>query len=146
MARLGIMASVQPLFIHSEKDWLPKRLGAHRTPWAYPFRTLTDAGVILSGSSDAPLESLNVLHAMQCCVTREGFHPEQGLTAAQAVQLFTHNAARAQFMENERGSITPGKRADFAVLSSFPTNVPPDDIMNIRVLRTIIAGHTVFEA
>ena len=146
MARLGITTSVQPMFIHSEKDWLKKRLGARRTAWAYPFRTLAAAGVYVAGASDAPLESLNVLHAMQCCVTREGFHPEQGVTAEYAIRMFTMNAARAQFMERERGSITPGKRADLAVLDASPAAADPDAIAKIRVLRTFIGGRTVYEA
>jgi len=144
MAGAGIAAAVQPMFIHSEKAWLTGRLGAQRAAWAYPFRALLDAGVLVSGASDAPLESLNVLHAMQCCVTREGFHPEQNITPAQAVNMFTAHAARAQFMERERGRIEPGLRADFAVLSARPDAAPPDEIAGIKVLRTMIGGRTVF--
>jgi predicted amidohydrolase YtcJ len=146
MAAAGIYAAVQPMFIHSEKGWLHSRLGSARTPWCYPFRTMLDAGVAVSGASDAPLESLNVMHAVQCCVTREGFHTEQGVSPAQAVSMFTGTAARAQFMERERGRIAPGLRADFAILSERPDAVPPDQIKDIAILRTIIGGRTVFEA
>lgn len=146
MAAAGIYAAVQPMFIHSEKGWLHSRLGSARTPWCYPFRTMLDAGVAVSGASDAPLESLNVMHAVECCVTREGFHTEQGVSPAQAVSMFTGTAARAQFMERERGRIAPGLRADFAVLSERPDAVPPDQIKDIAILRTIIGGRTVFEA
>ncbi|UCD83915.1 MAG: amidohydrolase, partial [Deltaproteobacteria bacterium] len=84
IARLGLIVSAQPQFIHSEKDWLPRRLGPERTKWTYPFRSLIDAGVRVVGASDAPVESTDVLHSIQCCVTREGFEPEQAITAAEA--------------------------------------------------------------
>jgi len=146
LARLAICVSTQPLFIHSEKTWLDRRLGGERARFAYPLRALVDAGVAVGGASDAPVESTDVLHAIQCCVTREGFHPEQALSPAEALRLFTRGAAYLQFEENEKGSLAASKRADLVVLSANPLAVPADQISAIRVVRTVCAGRTTFDA
>jgi predicted amidohydrolase YtcJ len=146
MARLGLVAAVQPLFIHSEKHWLHKRLGPERARMTYPFRSLLDAGVRLAGASDGPVESTDVLHAIQCCVLREGFEPRQGITTAEAVRMFTIDAAFSQFEDDVRGSITVGKQADMVVLSENPLKADPVDIRNIRVEKTICGGKLIYEA
>jgi predicted amidohydrolase YtcJ len=144
MARLGIVVSTQPLFIHSEKTWLHRRLGADRARQTYPLRSLVEAGVRVAGASDAPVESTDVLHAIQCCVTREGFEVEEGISAAQALRAFTIDAAYAQFEDDEKGSISLGKRADFAMLSANPVSVPAEAIRDIRVEQTIVGGRAVY--
>jgi predicted amidohydrolase YtcJ len=140
IAALGLAVSTQPLFIHSEKDWLHRRLGKERARDVYPLRAFLDAGILVAGASDAPVESTDVLHAIQCCVTREGFEPQQGLTPAEALDLFTRSAARLQFEEDEKGMLAPGKRADLAVLSGNPLAVPVERIASLRVLRTVAGG------
>jgi predicted amidohydrolase YtcJ len=137
--------STQPLFIHSEKTWLGRRLGPERTRHVYPLRAFADAGVLVGGASDAPVESTDVLHAIACCVTREGFVPEQALTAAEALALFTRDAARLQFEEDEKGTLAPGKRADLVVLSASPLAVAPERIAAIRVLQTVVGGRIVHD-
>jgi predicted amidohydrolase YtcJ len=146
IARLGLIASVQPMFIHSEKSWLAKRLGSQRCEWVYPFRALLDAGIRVTGSSDAPIETQDILHSIQCCVTREGFETRQAITPLEAVRMFTLDAAYAQFEESLKGSITPGKRADLVILSANPGEVPPDQIQDIRVERTVRGGQVIFQA
>jgi predicted amidohydrolase YtcJ len=145
MARLNLMVSTQPLFIHSEKNWLHNRLGAKRTAWTYPLRSLFDAGVKVGGASDSPIESLDVLHAIQCCVTREGFEIHQSITVEEAVHMYTLNAAYIQFEDTIKGSIGTGKRADLVVLSANPVTVPSDQIRDIQIERTICGGKVVFE-
>lgn len=146
IAALGVCVSTQPLFIHSEKTWLPRRLGAERTRHTYPLRALLDAGVRVGGASDAPVESTSVLHAIECSVTREGFEPQQGLTPLEALRLFTCEAAHLQFEEGEKGTLAAGKRADLAVLSANPLTVRPDRIAAIEVLRTVVGGRVVHDA
>jgi predicted amidohydrolase YtcJ len=146
IAALGLCVSTQPLFIHSEKTWLHRRLGAARARHTYPLRALIDAGVRVGGASDAPVESLDVLHAIQCCVTREGFEPQQALTPAEALHLYTGGAARIQFEEHEKGRLAPGLRADLVVLSESPLAVAPARIASIRVLRTVTGGAVVHDA
>lgn len=146
IAALGLCVSTQPLFIHSERAWLHRRLGAERARHTYPLRALVDAGICIGGASDAPVESLDVLHAIQCCVTREGFEPQQALSPAEALDLYTRSAAFVQFEEHEKGTLTAGKRADLVVLSANPLAVSPDRIATIRVLQTMTGGAVVHDA
>lgn len=145
IARLNLVVATQPLFIHSEKSWLHKRLGCNRARWTYPLRSLFDAGIIVAGASDAPIESLNVMQAIQCCVTRDGFEAQQALSVEEAIRMFTINAAYAQFEESVKGSITAGKRADMVALDQNPVSVDPEDIRNIRVERTICNGKVIYQ-
>lgn len=140
MADLGLVASVQPLFIYSERDWLHKRLGKKRTSYTYPLRSFVDGGVVLSGSSDAPIESMNALQAIQCCVTRYGFEPQQSLNVKEAIRMFTLDAAYAQFEEFVKGTITPGKRADFVMLAENPFKVSEESIQDISIEKTVCGG------
>ena len=146
IAALGLCVSAQPLFIHSEKSWLHRRVGTARARHVYPLRSLLDGGVLVAGASDAPVESVDVLHAIQCCVTREGFETQQALSPAEAVALYTTNAARIQFEEGEKGTLAPGKRADLVVLSGNPLTAPPDRIATLRVLRTVSGGRITYDA
>jgi predicted amidohydrolase YtcJ len=145
MAWLGLAVSTQPLFIHSEKGWLHRRLGAERARDVYPLRALIDGGVLVAGASDAPVESTSVLHAIQCCVTREGFETHQALTALEALRLFTVDAARIQFEEHEKGTLAAGKRADLVVLRENPLAIEPERIADVRVLRTVAGGRVVHD-
>jgi hypothetical protein len=145
MVRLGLVVSTQPLFIHSEKHWLHKRLGPDRTAWTYPYRSLLKAGVTVAGASDCPVESTDVIHAIACCVTREGFEPAQAIAPEQALRMFTIAAAYAQFEESVKGSLSVGKRADMVILSANPASVLPDEIMSIRVERTICGGKVIHQ-
>ena len=144
LARLNLVVSTQPMFIHSEKSWLHKRLGQDRAQWVYPFRSLLDAGIRVAGASDAPIESINVMHAIQCCVTREGFESHQSITAHEALKMFTLDAAFSQFEESIKGSISPGKRADFVILNNNPVTALSEEIKNIHVLKTICGGNIVY--
>lgn len=143
-AKLGLVVSTQPMFIHSEKTWLHKRLGGERLKRTYPFRSILDAGIRLAGASDAPVESTEVLHAIQCCVTREGLEHAQSITIMEALRMFTIDAAYAQFEETIKGSLTPGKRADMVVLSQNPLKAVPDEIHTITVEKTIAGGEIIY--
>ena len=144
LARLGLVVSSQPFFIQGEKHWLARQIGPERCQWTYPYRSLVEAGVKLAGASDAPVCSPDVLQALQCFVTREGFVTEQSLSAAQAVRAYTIDAAYAQFEEQIKGSLSVGKRADLVVLSANPVRVEAAQIAEIRVKRTICGGITIF--
>ena len=144
LSRLGIVVSTQPMFIHSEKDWLRRRLGDERCKIVYPFRSFLDAKIKVAGASDAPIESQDVLHAIQCCVTREGFEPQQSISVDEALRMYTMDAAHAQFEERIKGSIVPGKRADLVVLSDDPFKVKADKIGDIKVVRTLVGGKVVY--
>jgi predicted amidohydrolase YtcJ len=144
LSRLGIAVSTQPMFIHSEKGWLERRLGPDRCRSVYPFRSLLDAGIRLSGASDGPIESQDVLHALQCCVTREGFEPHQCITVEEALRMYTVEAAFSQFEEGIKGSIAAGKRADLVILSGDPVATDPGHIKDIKVEMTVAGGTPIF--
>ncbi|MHA1731757.1 MAG: amidohydrolase [Promethearchaeota archaeon] len=144
-ARLGITLVTQPPFINSEYTWLESRLGV-RVEYTYNYRDIFDAGCLLAGASDAPVEPASVLEGIRACVTRNGFVPEQRITVEEALRMYTLNAARALGQGALKGSVTPGKYADFVVLDGDPREVPPDDISSIGVLETYHRGRRIFSA
>jgi predicted amidohydrolase YtcJ len=144
--RLGLILSVQPMFIHSEKGWLEKRLGPERARITYPFADVVRAGIPMAGSSDAPVESQSVLHAIQCCVTREGLFPEQAIGLDAAIAMYTIDAARSQFAEDRRGTISPGKQADLVIVAENLFDVDPQHLDGVPVVETIVAGTTCHRA
>ncbi|MGH9213321.1 MAG: amidohydrolase [Acidimicrobiales bacterium] len=145
-AELGLSAVVQPPILRSQASWLCSRLGVERASRAYPFRSLADAGVVLAGSSNAPVEGTDVLAGIAAAVTRSGFEPAQGLSPTEAVGMYTRGGAIAQQREHVTGRVAEGLHADLVVLSHDPTAVPPDVIADIDVLLTMARGHVVHRA
>ena len=138
--RLGVTASVQPAFIASEVEWLEKRMGAARLPLTYPFRSLASAGAPLAGGSDSPVEPPHPLWGMAAARDRLGVVPDEGLTATEALDLFTTDAARAI---GEDAALDPGAAATFTVLDIDPVAATPDELRSARVLATWVEGSAV---
>ncbi|MBW2482332.1 MAG: amidohydrolase family protein [Deltaproteobacteria bacterium] len=86
-----------------------------------------------------------MLHAIQCCVDREGFEVRQGIGVDEAIRMLTLGAAYAQLEDSVKGSLTAGKCADLVILSDYPGTVPTDQIKNIRTERTICAGKAIYQ-
>lgn len=145
MKELGLIAACQPPFINSEYKWLQKRLGADRCKEAYPMKSLLNAGVLIASGSDCPIEDPSVIMGLHALVTRNGFVPEQSITIEEALKTYTFNGAYAAFEEDVKGTLEPGKLADFVILDKNPLDVPSDKIKDIQVLETIIRGKTVFK-
>ncbi len=141
LKRLGILIAAQPHALSSpQKD--RELLGSDRATRAYPYRSLLDAGVPLSFGSDAPAErSIAPLQALQYVATRPG--PER-ITLAEGLRCYTTGSAYAEGAEREKGTLAPGMRADFVVLSENPLQVDPREIGRIRVLRTFVGGREVY--
>ena len=152
-AALGLIASVQPTHATSDMPWAGERLGADRLRGAYAWRRLLDAGARLALGSDFPVERVDPLLGFYAAVTRQGadgtpaggWYGNQTLTRAEALRGFTLDAAYAGFMEDEVGSIAPGKRADWVVFSRDLMAVPPEEILETRVVATYIDGQAVYE-
>jgi hypothetical protein len=153
MKRLGMVAAVQPFTLSTPgKD--VTLLGPERARRAYPFHSLFRAGVPVAFGSDAPAEvDFQPLLSIYYAVTRmnragtEGpLNPDERFTAEEALYCYTMGSAYAEFMENEKGSIAPGKLADFAVLSDDLTAVAPAAIKDIQVLLTVVGGRVVYAA
>ncbi|WP_420455242.1 amidohydrolase [Rubrivirga sp.] len=152
-AALGVIASVQPTHATSDMPWAGERLGPDRLRGAYAWRRLLDSGARLALGSDFPVERVSPLLGFYAAVTRQdvggmpagGWYGNQVLTRAEALRGFTLDAAYAAFMEDEVGSIAPGKRADFVVLSQDLMAVPPEEILATRVVATYLDGEAVYE-
>jgi hypothetical protein len=134
--------------------WAEDRLGPTRVRGAYAWRTLMKAGARIAFGSDAPVESPNPLWGIYAAVTRQdhngfpqgGWYASERWTIMEALRGFTINAAYAAFEENLKGSIEPGKLADLVVLSKDITTAGPHEILQTRVLMTIVHGRVVHRA
>jgi len=143
-----VIASVQPLHATSDMGWVESRLGPDRLAGAYAWKRLQKAGAPLAFGSDAPVESIDPLQGFHAAVSRQdadgrpagGWHPSERLSRAEALYGYTRGAAYAAFMEDEVGSITPGKRADLTVLSQDIMQVPVEDLLDIEVVATYLEG------
>ncbi len=147
-AREGVIASVQPTHASSDMEWAEKRVGSERIAGAYAWRRLLAAGAHLSGGSDFPVESENPLLGFYAAMTRQdtaggppgGWRPEERLSRAEALALFTSDAAFAAFEEDRRGRIAAGFEADLTVFASDPMRVPASSVPSIRTLGTVVGG------
>lgn len=118
---------------------------------AMAFRSFLDAGIPVAAGSDFYPGPFAPMMAMQGMVTRTGWDgatwgANQRITAAEALRVSTLNGAHAAFEEGIKGSITPGKLADFVLLSDDPLAIAPDRIKDIKVVRTVTGGRTVYQA
>jgi len=138
--RLGVTASVQPAFMASETGWLHKRVGPERLARTYPFRSLADAGVPLAGGSDSPVEPPHPLANMAAARDRCGITPAQGLSALEALRLFTTGSAAAI---GEDAALRPGAKASLTVLDGDPVASPPEVLRSIGILETWVRGEPV---
>jgi hypothetical protein len=152
-AKLGIIPSMQPTHCTTDMHWIEERIGDERSQYSYAWRTLLETGVRIPGGSDAPVESVKPLWGIYAAVTRQdrkgwpqgGWHPKQCLSREEALRMFTLDAAYAAFEEDIKGSITPGKLADFAVLSKDIITIPAPEILETEVLMTLLGGKVVYE-
>ncbi len=151
-AKLGVIASMQQTHATSDMRWAKDRVGPERVKGAYAWRKFLDAGVRIAGGSDFPVEGENPLWGFYAAVTRQdqdgrpagGWTPGERMTREEALRSFTLDAAHAAFEEADRGSLEPGKLADFTVFSKDILTVPPREILATRCLRTVIGGETVY--
>jgi len=154
MARLGVIAAVQPLWAYRDRyiiELTEPVLGVERSGRIYPFGSLARAGVTLAGGSDWPVTSLEPLRAIQVAVTRRGpgagpgpaWLPDERLTLYQALRAYTLGAATAMRREGETGSLTVGKLADLVVLERDLFEVPAESLATVSVVATYLEGRQV---
>ncbi len=132
-------------------DDMDKALGLKRSEWQFPLRTLLDAGVHVSLSSDAPVTSPDWLQGVEAAVLRKSKAsgtvrgPKQAITVQEAIRLYTMGGAWQDHMEERKGSLEPGKLADFCVLDRDILSVPPEEIHTITNLATVVGGRLVYD-
>ena len=144
-AKLGVIAVGQGRFASELGDGMLAAVGPERAAWLYRQRSLLDAGLVLPGSSDRPVASgapLLGIHDMVNRRTATGapFNAAEAITPAEALRAYTWGSAYASKQERTKGSISPGKLADFTVLSEDPTAVAPDRIAGLEVIATFLDG------
>jgi predicted amidohydrolase YtcJ len=147
-ARLGVIASVQTVHCTSDAPFVPLRLGADRAEQnAYPWRPLLDKGARIANGTDVPVEDLNPMANLYAAVTRRssksGVFPGSPLTRKEALYAYTIWNAWAAFEEQEKGSITTGKLADFAVFSDNLLQCGEDELLNARAVSVYVGGKRV---
>jgi len=151
--RAGVIASMQPFHTTDDGRWAEKRIGAERCRTTYAFRSLLDAGATLAFGSDWTVAPLNPLLGIAAAVTRRtldgrhpnGWVPEQKISVEEAVRAYTTGSAFAEHEEKEKGSLAPGKLADFVMLDRDIFSVPPEEIEETRVRLTVVGGRVVYE-
>jgi predicted amidohydrolase YtcJ len=150
---LNIIPSMQPTHATSDMGFVADRIGEERTNGAYAWRWFRDAGLTIPMGSDFPVESVNPLYGIYSAVTRQdhngqppgGWHPEQRLTMEEAIRGFTIWAAHAAYQDEVLGSIETGKLADFTILDKNILEIDPKEILDAKVIYTIVGGKIRFQ-
>lgn len=153
MKHLPIILDIQPIFLCTDLHWIESRLGKERIKSAYIWKTMQDAGLMLAGGSDCPVESYDPIMGIYAAVTRQDFNgfPSDGwekqerLSVYEAICLFTKNIACTSGDEDVLGTIEKNKFADFVVLDTNPFESEPLKLKDIKVLQTYVAGKKVYD-
>jgi predicted amidohydrolase YtcJ len=158
MKALGVVANMQPAWLYLDGTTLRQHFGEERLAYFHPYRTLFEQGVMVGGGSDhmqkiGSLRSINPYNpflAMWTTLVRQPrgseapLHPEQNLTREQAIRFYTINNAFLTFEETRKGSLEPGKLADFIVLDRDILNCPVEEVKDIKVEATYLGGARVY--
>ncbi len=147
-----VIPSMQPAHIYDDASWAFKRVEDDILEGTYIFRSLLDDGVNLTFGSDWTVASLNPLMGIYSAVTRKtrdglnpnGWYPDEKITVEEALKCYTINNAYAGFQEDQLGTLEAGKLADFVVLSKDLLVINPNDILNTKVVRTVVDGKDVY--
>ncbi len=153
-AALRVIASMQPYHAADDGRWAEKRIGPVRIQTTYAFRSLLDAGVTLAFGSDWTVAPLDPLTGIRAAVTRQtldgknpnGWVPQQKITVEEAVRAYTSGSAFAEFAEKDKGTLEPGKLADFVMLSHDILSGGLESLMKARVVLTVMDGRVVYSS
>lgn len=152
-AELGVFPSMQPYHAIDDGRWAEKRIGPERIKTTYAFRSLLDSGARLMFGSDWTVAPIDPLLGIYAAATRRtldhanpnGWVPQEKITVEEALRAYTQTNALGSFMENEVGTLEPGKRADMVLLSENILAIDPVRIPDVRVDYTIVNGQIAFE-
>ena len=158
LAQLGVLVDIQPAWLYLDTRTLVKQFGYDRLRYFQPLRSIFESGGIAGGGSDhmqkigsfRAINPYNPFLAMWTAITRQArwydgrLHPEEALSREQAIRFYTWNNAYILFLEDQVGSLAPGKFADFIVLDTDLLQCPEDQIKAAQVLKTYFNGKLVF--
>jgi len=150
----NIVPSVQPTHATSDMYWAGDRLGPERVKGAYAYKQLLEQNGWIPLGTDFPVEDISPFKTFYAAVVRKdakgwpanGFQMENALTREQAVRGMTIWAAKANFEENEKGSLEKGKFADFVILDNDLIKEAPEKILQTKVAKTFVGGEKVYES
>lgn len=146
-AGLGVIASVQPTHAVADRDLVDRYWGS-RGRYAYAFRSLMNAGVVLAFGSDLPVDVMDPLVGLRAAVHRGkdggdcSWYPEERLSPEEAVRAHTWGSCYALGEEDRRGTLAPGMLADFVVLSH---DIMAGGLDECRVEMTVVGGEVVYD-
>ncbi|MFQ5751956.1 MAG: amidohydrolase, partial [bacterium] len=151
-AELGVIASIEPSHCIDDMRWAEKRIG-ERIKYSYLFRSFVKHHARLAFGTDWTVEPLNPMLGLYAAITREfpqggpkgGWFPDEKITLEQAVEFYTSGSAYSEFTDQEKGTLVPGKLADFVVLDRDIFNIPPKEILKTKVDMTVVGGEILYE-
>lgn len=153
-AKLGVIASMQPIHAPSDSPWAIDRLGKDRfLQRAYVWRRVLNAKAHLAAGSDTPIEPISPLWGMHAFVTRadahgqpeQGWNPAEALTLDEAMRAYTVEGAYAGFMETKTGQLKKGYAADLVVLDRDIKKISPAELRRTKVIMTMSQGRMVYQ-
>lgn len=149
LGALGISINIQPMQTFTDYPLIEQRLGVEKTKRCHAWRTLTDYGVNITGSSDVPctnsFDAASVFVGLDAVVNRTEWNQNEAVTAYEALKMYTINAAKAAFEEKVKGTLEEGKFADFVIVSDNPL-AEKVSLKDIRVEETYMGGKKVYSA
>lgn len=147
---VGIHVASEPAYLSALGDGYFEAFGDDSAQMLYPFASIRKAGLVLGGSSDNPVVTAAPLVGLRDAVVRRtdggrSIGSSERLTAMEALEIYTRDAAWLSHHESIKGSLEPGKLADYVVLAENPLEVEPSRIADIKVLQSVAGGRTTYE-
>lgn len=148
MKKLPVELDIQPVFFLTDMHWIRERVGDKRADMSYVWKTYKDAGLMMSGGSDCPVEIFSPWNGIYSMVTRKdldgnpegGMQPEEKLSVYDAVCMYSKNVPYANGEQDLMGTIEAGKFADMVVIDRDIFNIPDDELKDVQALYTYMAG------
>jgi predicted amidohydrolase YtcJ len=151
-AAQGVIAAMQPYHAIDDGRWAEEVIGPERAKTTYAFRSLIASGAHVAFGSDWFVAPPTPMEGIYAAVTRrtlddahpDGWVPDQKITVEEALRAYTSEAAYASFEEDIKGSLKPGMLADMVLIDRDLTAIPPEEIRDAKILRTIVGGRIVY--
>jgi predicted amidohydrolase YtcJ len=151
LKELHVLVDGNPPFVYWIGSWF-KKYGSERVRWSYPAKSYIENEIIEAAGSDVPVTPISPWWGIWSAVVRKDLQtgqelaPEERITVQEALTLYTRNGAYTGFEEDKKGSLAPGKLADFIVVDRDVLSVPADELKDVQVLETWVGGQRIYEA